>query len=115
MRKILKQSQNKFGYKFFIHSTMWPGYAGTTMNVQIVLTTQKILPKFCYPEKSFNHPHHLKSRAPPPFPTALGANDYIADWYHKVDQNKGNEVLCNHLFPIKNYWYTVDIGYISIG
>ena len=32
---------------------------------------------------------------------------YIADWYHKVDNNIGNEVLCNHLFPIKHY--TVDI------
>lgn len=78
---------------------MWPGYAGTTTNVHIILNTQKLLAKFCDPKKSFDHPHHLKSRVP-------GAHDYIADSYPKVDHNIGNEVLCNHLFPIKNY--TVD-------
>ena len=76
------------------------------MNVQI---EKRILPKFCHSKKSFNHPHHLKSRVPPP-PPLLGANDYIADWYHKVDHNIGNEVLCNHLFLIKNY--TVDIFWL---
>ena len=40
MRKIFKQLKNKFGGTLFA-GTMWPGYAGTTTNVHIVLNTQK--------------------------------------------------------------------------
>ena len=71
----------------FIRRTTWLGYmyAGTTMNLQIALTTQKnpakssnprkYFPKFSYlkiprfknfnpPKKFFYHPRHLKSRVP---------------------------------------------------
>ena len=44
---------------------MWPGYAGATVNLQIVLNAQKVLTKFSYPKKSFDHPHHLKSGVAP--------------------------------------------------
>ena len=73
----------------FIHRTTWPGYAGTTTNLQIVLNTPKnphlnqatqkntcqiSLPKkipeskISNPKKSFDHPRHLKSGVPPPPP-----------------------------------------------
>ena len=56
----------KQGWLYFNRRTMWPGYAGTTTNLQIVLNAQKILTKVSYPEKSLDHPHRLKSGDPPP-------------------------------------------------
>ena len=43
-------------------------YVGNTTNLEIVLDAQKILTKFSYPKKFFEHPHHLKSGVPPPHP-----------------------------------------------
>ena len=71
---------------YFICGTTRPGYMGTTMNLQIILNTQKnpylnqatqkntcqiFIPKkipeskISNPKKSFDHPRHLKSGVPP--------------------------------------------------
>ena len=77
--------KNKFGCTLFAE-LRWPGYAGTTTNLQIVLNTQKnpylnqatqkntcqiFLPKkipeskISNPKKSFDHARPLKSGVPP--------------------------------------------------
>ena len=75
--KILQKGKQVWLY--FGCRTMWPGYAGTTTNVQIVLNAQKILTKFSYPKKSFDHPHHLKSGVSPSPPHPVGVPACIDD------------------------------------
>ena len=77
---------------------MWPGYAGTTMNLKIFLkenlnnqylnqATQKSPEwKMSNPRKSFNHPCHLKSRVPSHWSTLRKAMIwYIFSKFHFVD------------------------------
>ena len=75
------QTDAKQVWLYFIGRTTWPGYAGTTTNLQIVFNTQKsshtkntcqiFLPqkipesKIPNPKISFNHPRHLKSGVTP--------------------------------------------------
>ena len=71
-----KKSHAKFpSYKNLFPWTMQPGYVGTIMNHQIALTQKnpylnhamlplKIRATIFQPQKSFDHPSHLKSGVP---------------------------------------------------
>ena len=81
----LKSPESKTSLVVFIHRTTQLGYAGTTMNLQIVSNTPKIPTKSSHPKiylsnfptqkiprskisnpkKSFCHPCHLKSGVTP--------------------------------------------------
>ena len=74
---------------------MWPGYAGTTMNLKIFLkenlnnqylnqaTQKKPGMKNFKPKKSFNHPCHLKSRVPLP-EYSLKSHDLLLVHFFKI-------------------------------
>ena len=100
-------------WSYFICGTTRPGYMGTTMNLQIILNTQKnpylnqatqkntcqiFIPKkipeskISNPKKSFDHPRHLKSGVPPWVyrVVTLIHNDYELD----LSQGNFGELLC---------------------
>ena len=86
--------KGKQDWLYLNRSTMWPGYVGTSMNLQIVLNAQKILTKFSYPKKFLRSSPSLEIWSAPPLGVPACIDDSLQSSSHEtIDSNFPLSVL----------------------
>ena len=86
--------KGKQDWLYLNRSTMWPGYVGTSMNLQIVLNAQKILTKFSYPKKFLLSSPSLEIWSAPPLGVPACIDDSLQSSSHEtIDSNFPLSVL----------------------